>query len=213
MGPIHDNLGVEQGGINSDRLYKLANNNQIRVAQNSLLGVDLGSSVISSIGQADDNALQANSIHDLDNLLILTLDYCERYNVTLVPEKTKLLAFSPPGCETSVEYAKNISPICIDGNYIPFSESGEHVGVIRSTEGNGPSILSRISAHRKAVFSLLSSGLAKNHRANPAASIKVERLYGLPVLLSGLATLVLSTPEQATLESHFKLHTEYLKIA
>lgn len=43
MGPIHDNLGVEQGGINSDRLYKLANNNQIRAAQNSLLGVDLGS--------------------------------------------------------------------------------------------------------------------------------------------------------------------------
>ena len=208
MGPIHDNLGVEQGGINSDRLYKLANNNQIRVAQNSLLGVDLGSSVISSIGQADDNALQANSIHDLHNLLILTLDYCERYNVTLVPEKTKLLAFSPPGCETSVEYAKNISPISIDGKSIPFSESGEHVGVIRSTVGNGPSILSRISAHRKAVFSLLSSGLAKNHRANPAASITVERLYGLPVLLSGLATLVLSTPELATLESHFKLHIQ-----
>ena len=29
MGPIHDQLGVEQGGVNSDRLYKLANNYQL----------------------------------------------------------------------------------------------------------------------------------------------------------------------------------------
>ena len=33
MGPIMDKLGVEQGGVNSDRLYKLANNDQLNVAQ------------------------------------------------------------------------------------------------------------------------------------------------------------------------------------
>ena len=93
MGPIMDLLGVEQGGINSDRLYKLANNDQLTVAQNSNLGIDMGSCTISAIGQADDSVLQANDIHSLQNLLILTLEYCQRYNVTLV-----LLAFSPPGC-------------------------------------------------------------------------------------------------------------------
>ena len=30
MGPILDKLGVEQGGVNSDRLYKLANNAELR---------------------------------------------------------------------------------------------------------------------------------------------------------------------------------------
>ena len=32
MGPIKDLLGVEQGGVLSDRLYKLANNEQLSVA-------------------------------------------------------------------------------------------------------------------------------------------------------------------------------------
>ena len=210
MGPILDKLGVEQGGINSDRLYKLANNTQIDVAQISKLGVNLGSSVISCIGQADDSGLLANDIHSLNNLLQLTLEYCKEYSVTLVPEKTKLLAFCPPGSELLVEYAKIISPISINGNPIQFSDSAEHVGVVRSIHGNRPNIMARLSAHRSAVFALLNAGLAKAHRANPAASLRVERLYGIPVLLSGLATMVLAPPELAVIIGNFKQHVEQL---
>ena len=210
MGPIHDLLGVEQGGMNSDRLYKLANNNQIKVAQQSLQGVDMGSMVTSCIGQADDSALLSNDIFALQNLLLLTLQYCEEYSVTLVPEKTKLLAFCPSGSEDAVSYAKIISPISINGTAIPFSDSAEHVGIVRSVHGNLPNILARLSAHKKAVFSVLSSGLARGHSGNPAASVRVERLYGLPVMLSGLATMVLSTSEISSVNSHFKVHLERL---
>ena len=210
MGPIHDLLGVEQGGINSDKLYKLANNNQLEVAQQSKLGVDLGSTVVSSIGLADDSALLANDIHSLNNLLLLTLEYCQKYSVTLVPEKTKLLAFCPSGSEQVVDYAKIISPININGDFIPFSESAEHVGVVRSILGNGANILSRLSAHRRAVFSVLPAGLARGHRGNPAAGMRVERLYGTPVLLSGLATMVFSKAELAQIAGHFKQHVERL---
>ena len=52
MGPIDDSIGVEQGGVNSDRLYKLTNNSQIRVAQSSMLGCNIGSMVTPCIGQA-----------------------------------------------------------------------------------------------------------------------------------------------------------------
>ena len=41
MGPIEDSLGVEQGGVNSDKIYKLCNNHQLSTAQMSSLGVDL----------------------------------------------------------------------------------------------------------------------------------------------------------------------------
>ena len=210
MGPILDKLGVEQGGISSDRLYKLANNSQINAAQSSKLGVDLGSSTISIIGLADDSGLLANDIHSLNNLLQLTLEYCQEYSVTLVPEKTKLLAFCPPGSELLVEYAQIINPISINGIPIQFSDSAEHVGVVRSVHGNRPNILARLSAHRSAVFALLSAGLAKAHRANPAASMRVERLYGIPVLLSGLATMVLAPPELAVIIGNFKQHVEQL---
>ena len=33
MGPISDLLGLEQGAVNSDRLYKLLNNDQLKEAQ------------------------------------------------------------------------------------------------------------------------------------------------------------------------------------
>ena len=210
MGPIMDKLGVEQGGVNSDRLYKLANNDQLHVAQLSNLGIDLGTTIVSCIGQADDSVLQSNDIFSLQNLLLLTMEYCERYNVTLVPEKTKLLAFSPPGQELCVEYSKLISPINIHGNFIPFSETAEHVGIVRSIHGNGPSILSRLSAHRRAIFSLLPAGLARGHRGNPAAAVRVERLYGIPVLLSGLGSLVLATQEVGLLAGHLKQHMQRL---
>ena len=45
MGPIADTMGVEQGGCASDRLYRLANTEQLTVAQRSELGVHLGQSV------------------------------------------------------------------------------------------------------------------------------------------------------------------------
>ena len=210
MGPIRDLLGVEQGGVNSDRLYKLANNCQIKVAQQSELGVNMGSMVASCIGQADDTALLSNDIFSLQNLLLLTLEYCEKYAVTLVPEKTKLLAFCPPGSESYVDYAKIISPISINGTPISFSDSAEHVGIVRSVHGNLPNILARLSAHRRAVFSVLATGLARGHSGNPAASMRVEKLYGVPVMLSGLATMVLSQTEVAMVDGHFKIHIERL---
>ena len=152
MGPIQDKLGVEQGGVNSDKLYKLASNNQLKPAMDSNLGADIGSSIISAIGQADDTALLSNSIHNIQNLVLLTLEYCQKYHVTLVPEKTKLLVFSPDDCEFLALYAKISSPVNINGMYIPFSDEAGHVGILRSVHGNKPHLLDRLS-QKSNVFS------------------------------------------------------------
>ena len=60
------------------------------------------------------------------------------------------------------------------------------------------------------VFSLLPSGLGKGHRGNPAASIRAERMFAVPVLLSGLATMLLSQSEIALIGGHLKQHIEKL---
>ena len=99
MGPIHDRLGVEQGGILSDRLYKLANNSELEVTQLSQLGVNLGPTHIGSIGQADDIALVSNCPYKLQGLLNLAMEYAEAHHVEMVPDKTKLLCFPPKGFE------------------------------------------------------------------------------------------------------------------
>ena len=55
----------------------------------------------------------------------------------------------------------------------------------------------RVSGTRQAL-------LARGHRGNPIAGLRVERIYGAPVLLSGIAALVLKTPELAALHSHYR---------
>ena len=102
MGPINDKLGVEQGGVNSDRFYKLTNNTQLNTAQHSGLGVDIGSSILSAIGFVDDTSLVSDSLSKLAGLLHLTKEYCRQYHVELVPDKTKLLVFVPAKQENDV---------------------------------------------------------------------------------------------------------------
>ena len=171
MGPIHDQQGVEQGGINSSDEYKIYNNEQFNTAQDSKFGVSLGSLTISSIGQADDSVILSSSLHQLGHLLHLTLLYCRKYKVQMTPEKTQLQVFSPPTLYQDVKYFKTTNYLNISGIPLSFSSSAAHVGIIRSTtSGNNPHILQRITAHKRALGAVLAAGLARRHRGNPAAS-------------------------------------------
>ena len=112
-----DLLGLEQGNVNSDRIYKLCNNNQLNTAQYSRLGVNCEDEVISAIGQADDTVLLSDCIFKLLGLVHLTEEYCAAYHVELVPEKTKLLGFSPSGKDHSVFFSEIVNPISIPVSY------------------------------------------------------------------------------------------------
>ena len=211
MGPILDKLGVEQGGINSDRLYKLANNVELLLTQQSGLGVNLGPVHIASIGQADDVALVSNCIFKLQGLLHLAMEYASAYHVTMVAEKTKLLCYTPKGQEAATNYWQTISPISMFDNHIEFSRQADHVGILRCVDpGAMAAVLARVAAHTRALHAVLPAGLARGHRGNPAAALKIEQLYGQPVLLSGLASLVLGKPELEALDHHHKVTLERL---
>ena len=205
MGPIHDERGLEQGGVASSDKYKLYNNEQAKTAQQSGLGVSVLGFNISCITLADDGVLLSNSIHYLKNLLFLTEQYCGKYKVELVPDKTKLLAFCNNEHDVLVKYSKAISPISLNGQKIEFSEQAEHLGILRTAApGNVVNILDRMSAYRSKLFSVLPAGMALHHHADPAACLRVHQLYALPVLLSGLSALALSKSETVMIDSCFK---------
>ena len=210
MGPINDTIGVEQGGVNSDRIYKLCNNVQLKTAQMSRLGVDMGAVVVSSVGQADDTALVSNCLTKLAGLLHLAVEYCKNYHVELVAEKTKLLAYHPSGHTQGLYIQEVLNPLILGGFRINFSISAEHVGVLRSVGGNMPHVMSRLSAHNRAIGAVLHTGMAAGHSGNPSSSMRLERLYGCPVLLSGLASLVLNKAEMSVIHHHLKVHLEKL---
>ena len=210
MGPIDDLWGLEQGGKNSSDLYKVYNNNQIDVAQESELGVSLGGDiVVSAIGQADDIALASNNIHNLQYLLELSLDYCRRNHVRLSSEKTKLQAYFNNSTKNQAYYDKTISPLNIDNKKISFTDEAEHVGVTRSTLGNLPHILNRFTSHKKAIAAVSPVGLGRRRKANPAATIRVQQLYGTPVLLSGISSLLLKQTELDILSQYMKKTIQY----
>ena len=122
------------------------------------------------------------------------MQYCSRQHVELVPEKTKLLAWCPSGQQQqlNLEMLKLSCPININSMKFGFSTTADHVGVLRSVRGGH--ILDRLTAHRGALASICPCGAARHHQANPAAAIQLNKLYGCPVFLSGLPTLVLASP-------------------
>ena len=96
--------------------------------------------------------------------------------------------------------------LSLDNHTIDFSEEAEHVGVIRSSDkGNLPHLMNRINAHRKALAATLSSGIAQKSRANPAVGIRLQKVYGTPVLLSGVASLFLLGSEVSLIDKHLKI--------
>ena len=203
MGPAKDITGFEQGGVNSSDYYKMYNNEQLKSAQGSKLGVNIGSGVVSAIGQADDVILAAPSLYNLQLLVKLTELYCDKYRVKLEPSKTKLVAYYPPNQRFLVEHALNSHKITVNKCQIKQVTEVEHVGVLRNTAGNLSQILNRVAMHKKSLHALLPTGLARRHRGNPAVSIKLSLLYGAPVLLSGVASLVLTQKELSILDGHY----------
>ena len=137
-------------------------------------------------------------------LLNLTIAYCKKHFVDLCAEKTRFQVFLPSQNRDVFDPSLSFNPIKINGKRIKFSSTAEHVGLLRSTDGNQVTILDRFSAHRRSIASILQMGLARNQKGNPASSMQIHTLYGTPVLFSGLAPLHLSVHDIDLIEQHFK---------
>ena len=138
--------------------------------------------------------MQANDIQSLQNLLLLNIDYCQRYNVTLVPEKTKLLAFSPPGCEQLVDYAKIISPININGRFSPSQIPLNMLVLSVASTVMAPTFL--LASLPTGEQSFLSSPLALQGVTEATLQLVSELRDSMAFLSSSLAWLLLSFPPQ-----------------
>ena len=113
MGPIHDQQGLEQGGISSSDFYKIFTREQLSLTQKSSLGVPLGSLAISSIGQADDTAILSNDIVYLSYLQELSNTFCQKYLVDLSAEKTTLQLYSVSKSD-SQDFHSHYNPIKVN---------------------------------------------------------------------------------------------------
>jgi len=74
-----------------------------------------------------------------------------------------------------------------------------------------PHILNRISSHKKALASIGCAGMSLSQRVNPAANLRIHTLYAVPILYSGVASLVLKPKEFHTLANHYKTTLQQLQ--
>jgi hypothetical protein len=74
----------------------------------------------------------------------------------------------------------------------------EYVGVLRAVSGNLPHIQQRLVSYRKALGTILFSGIARPHRGNPLA------LLGVPTLFSRLGTIIINGAETDIINQHVK---------
>ena len=171
----------------------------------------MGGVSVGSIGVADDVALVSPSPHALQSLLNLSQSLTSARKMVNVKEKTKLLLFHPPR-DKSASYWQETSPLTMAGAALPLSLQAEHVGVLRCpNKSNLASITARIAGHTRSLYSVISCGMAKNHRGNPAASLRVESGYSAPKLFSGLAPLLLSPAELEILPVQRRLTLQKLQ--
>ena len=70
-----------------------------------------------------------------------------------------------------------------------------------------PHILQRISA----LGAICAGGVGNGHRGNPAASLRVHQSHATPVLLSGMATFVLSKAELKVFTTYYKSTVQKLQ--
>ena len=79
LGPIHDNRGGEQGGINVSDLYRTYNREQLTTSDKTGLGAYIGNTHIEAVGQADNVTLISTSPYSLLSLAKLTVSYKYKY--------------------------------------------------------------------------------------------------------------------------------------
>ena len=87
---------------------------------------------------------------------------------------------------------------------ITFIDEAEHVVVTRSVDGNMANILIRFASFKNAIGAIVSCGLARGQTSNPACSLRILAIYGTPVLMSGLGSLVLSSNEISIVNQQYK---------
>ena len=119
---------LEQGGLSSSDFYKVYNNLQLNLAQDSDLGVPIGPVTISCVGQADDVALVSTDPKHLQGLVDISLYYCRKFKVSLATNKTKLLLFSTKTMSLDRFYLTSTVDIDVGGDIINFVDKAEHVG-------------------------------------------------------------------------------------
>ncbi|MEW8546756.1 MAG: reverse transcriptase domain-containing protein, partial [Candidatus Thiodiazotropha sp.] len=198
--------GVRQGGILSTDLYKLYGNGLLDRLTDMGLGFHLGEICCVAPTAADDMAIAASSLHELQRLITTSVDYSKMERYHLQPNKSVILAFPCHG-RGSQEANEDIN-ISMNGKQMPVVKEAMHMGILRSEDSQESAVTYNIDKARRTVYCLMGAGLHGENGLDPDTSVHVLQTYVIPVLVYGLEVVL---PRKSLMEKIDRLHKKFLK--
>ena len=142
---------------------------------------------------ADDLALIANSSTDLQAMLEIVFSYSVQWRYQLNAQKSAIQIFG----ESAATHARNrpSRQWLIGSEVIPEKDSYHHLGVLRSVSySSNPRTSEHCSSSRRASFSLNSLG-SRAGCLHPLTSLRLYKVYCLPILIYGCEVWSLTQAE------------------
>lgn len=200
--PFNIEQGVRQGGTLSADLYKIYVNQLLDELCTSQAGGRIGDINCCAPACADDITLVASTPQDAQILIDIATDYSHREAYHLQPTKSVVLHNNKD--INKVEY--NLE---MDGNQMPLVNKATHIGVMRSSGNSAIATAEEnVKKARRAMYSMMASGLHGENGLDPTTATSMFRTYVLPILLYGVEIVL---PKGKALEMMDKFHKKAIK--
>ena len=199
------NQGVRQGAILSTTLYKIYIDELLNILKSKRLGLRIGTIYKGSPTCADDVALLASSVEELQLMLQEAVNFARKNRYKIHPTKTCIVVLST--------YTWSLGE-----NAVRLSEAALHFGINRAgKQESTTNVKDRISLARRTSYPLMNTGMHGSTGLNPKTSFVIYKTYVLPRLLYGLETLALTKGQIEQLSKyHIQKHsvssTTYLNL-
>ena len=197
--PFNIKQGVKQGAVLSPLLYSLFVNDLLAQLEQSGLGVRMGNTFCGAPMYADDLALIASSLEDLQSMIDIVAQYAKKWRYRLNPQKSKVLMFGSKAPPPSSSWSINGVKLEVVKEYL-------YLGILRSTT---PSTLNRTLRHinlgRSSFFALNRVG-TRFGCLHPITALRLYTSIALPRMLYGAEIWCLTNTELEMLErAHRKI--------
>ena len=197
--------GVGQGKVLSVGNYKSHLNPELNLLCKTAFGAHIGDIYCGAPTCADDMAMMANNLQDLQAQIYIAETYSNQERFDIHPDKTKVV-------KLGTNSANTLHPIdlMLNGVELHLSESCTHLGIQkdascpRTASVSNNLIEARIKLGRATAYALMGAGFCGIKGLNPIITRTMMTTYVVPRMIYGLESQLLSNPQYTKLEDYHR---------
>ena len=191
--------GVKQGAVLSAILYCFYSNGLFTLLRNRRNGCWMFNNYAGIVGYADDNWLLAPTREALQDMINTCAEYAEEHNLTFSTDKNPNK--SKTKCMIFLKKQRNIEPLKLAGNNLPFTNTAKHLGHFLDNTRN--SIKKDMKIKRAMAIQKNNEICQEFYFSHPETKLKLNLIYNFSYTGSQLWDLF--SQEAISLEKSFNV--------